>query len=589
MRRTNWTLQIIVGLGILLTLAAASPGAWASSGLISLKGTDFTGGGNQQVGSEFYGVSDLNLVYAQSTKSASRMAASFNLGYTPSHPEFLYLRGRRDATANPLPMKIQLNKVVIFQGDSPFAKDSFDQKSFPIPAGALKVGENTITVENLSLTGRVSDVPWFMVQDCSIAPEHFTPLPTPNDIRLAMPTEKDSFIEKAAAGEPMTGFEFRGTKGYNWSPEQYMEQIPVLAQYKMNFLMIGYESLFSQPRTPEHYNTMVNNWWEPMPDAKKAGYAKVFAECRKYGIQCCFGINPQLVTTRPMDLTSDKDFADFYQHYAWAQSEGVHWFDVCLDDISGVKIDAKEHANLVNKLLKNLRVKDPTAQMIFCPTYYAGDGTGVTQKKYLTELAKDLDPSVYIFWTGFYQQTNAEEATVFKSIVKHPIFFWDNYPVSDGTLSMHMAPITGRDPDLCKVVAGYMGNPFFTMIKATRIPLFTQADYAYNPQSYDPQKSIGQALIHQTDNPQQRQALLKLVELCASSIGRTTADPVFDRYGKISDPPYSRAVAQIYIDYVKGVQKDFAAAFPNDWQPVKNSLAKSVSDIQAAYKQKYGG
>lgn len=587
MQKNRWV-SALHAVAAAFFLVAAMPAAHASVALVTRVGTDFTGGGNKSVGSVFYGESDLNLVYAQATKSASRIATQFTLDFLPTKPEFLYLTGRRDATANPLPLKIQINKTTIFQGDSPFPKDKFDQHKFPIPTTALRVGDNTITVENLSPNGHISDVPWFMVERCTIAPDSYVALPTPDKIRLELPTAKDSFIEKAAAGEPMTGFEFRGIKGYNWTPDQYLEQIPILAQYKMNFLMIGYESMFSGPRTPEHYNTMVNNWWEPIPEAKKAGYAKVFALCRQDGIQCCFGLNPQLVTTRPMDLTSDKDFADFYQHYAWAQSEGVHWFTVCLDDISGVKIDPKQHANLVNKLLAKLRVKDPTAQMIFCPTYYAGDGTGQVQRKYLAELAKDLDPSVYIFWTGFYQQTSADQAAMFKSIVKHPLFFWDNYPVSDGTLSMHLAPITGRDPDLPKVVAGYMANPFFTMIKATRIPVFTQADFAYDPQDYDPQKSIGQAIIHQTDSPIQRQALFELVQLCATAIGRTTADPVVERFQQISSPPYSRAVAKNYIDYVRSVQKDFVAAFPTSWQPTKNSLANSISDIQTLYVQKYG-
>src|SRR5690606_5426552 len=139
-------------------------------------------------------------------------------------------------------------------------------------------------------------------------------------------------------------------------------EIPVLAQYKMNFLMNCYISMFSTPLPADSawispvtrkMNTD-NKWWLPIPRDKKQAYEQVFKKSDEYGISFCFGIHPQLSSSRPADLSDEKDFEAIWQHYAWAQSKGVRWFSLPLDDVTEVRIDGKEHARFVNKLLNRL-------------------------------------------------------------------------------------------------------------------------------------------------------------------------------------------------------------------------------------------
>jgi len=92
-------------------------------------------------------------------------------------------------------------------------------------------------------------------------------------------------------------------------------------------------------------------------------------------------------------------------------------------------------------------------------------------------------------------------ADTFRGIVKHRLFLWDNYPVNDANPTMHLGPVIDRDADLCDVIDGYMSNPMRLQNEANRIPLATCADYAYNPAAYDPLRSIGQAIVHQTNDP----------------------------------------------------------------------------------------
>ena len=59
------------------------------------------------------------------------------------------------------------------------------------------------------------------------------------DFWVTLPAEKRPFPEPLPEGKP-PGFKIRGTKGWMWTPQQTMAEIPVLAGYQMNFFMNCY-------------------------------------------------------------------------------------------------------------------------------------------------------------------------------------------------------------------------------------------------------------------------------------------------------------------------------------------------------------
>lgn len=431
-------------------------------------------------------------------------------------------------------------------------------------------------------------------------PEHsgFSTGDSISEIPKVLPTKKASFMEKADLSMDPAGFRIRGTKGWSWTPEQYMAEIPVLSKYKMNFLMGCYISMFTMPLHQDSLwklTTVKNEWWLPIPDAKKRAFEQVFKTAKEYGISYCFGIHPQLSSPRPADLSSEKDFEDLWQHYAWAQNNGVKWFSLPLDDVTKVKIDGKEHALFVNKLLNRLREKDKDAQMVFCPTFYHVNPNNLkdNEKKYHEDLAKYLDKSVYVFWTGtsiLPQTVSAADAGKFRELVDHRIIFWENYPVNDAWKTMHLAPLTGRDKKLHTVIDGYMSNPMFQQNQINRIPLFTLADYTYDPANYDPEASIMQAIIHQTDNRAQQEVLLDMVKLFSRPITNNAGiskNPPIEHFKRISSVPYSRPVADVYLEYIRTVQHRLAKEFPNQYTAEKKTLAYTIEQIESLYREKY--
>ena len=334
-------------------------------------------------------------------------------------------------------------------------------------------------------------------------------------------------------------FPIRGIKGWAWSPEQYLAEIPVMAKYRLNFLMNCYSSLWDLgPHNTWVNDRSMNFWYRPLPPEKKVAFEKVIRSCQQHDIMFCFSVNPNLRSDRPFNYDSAEDLNSLWRHYAWAQSLGVKWFNVSLDDI-GRKIDAGGQARVVNAIFQRLLANEPTAQMTFCPTWYAGTGDsgietnttvlgakvgpnkslidGVTPGIHYTKtLAKQLHADVYMYWTGPAVESltiSAEQARSYKALCGHRILLWDNYPVNDQRPTLDLGPLTGRAADLHSDVAGYISNPMAYQDEANRIPLLTIADYLWNPQRYDPMCSIGQSIAHLGETPAKRQVLCNLVEL----------------------------------------------------------------------------
>jgi hypothetical protein len=417
------------------------------------------------------------------------------------------------------------------------------------------------------------------------------PLTLEQDFVVTLPEKEQPVPEPLPEGK-RPGFALRGTKGWLWKPEQYLAEVPILAQYKMNFMMICYGSMCDI----EHYawrDPQCNRWWEPLPEPKKMAYEEVFRACKGRGIELCLSVNPNLGATRIFNYADSKDLDALWQHYAWMQALGMKWFCVCLDDISR-GIDPAGQAKLVNALFVRLRANNPEAQMIFCPSYYSGDGSARDARAYLKTLAHDLDKEVYLFWTGdgvITSRITRRAAEAYRKVAQHRLILWDNYPVNDGNPTLHLGPVSGRDPDLCDVCEGYMSNPMHSENELNRLPLITCADYAYNPWAYDPRRSIGQAIVHIACQDSQRQVLKDLVELYPGMLlyGKGTKwNPAVARLDELLKAPHERYLTRLYFEHVCTVVSRFGAEFPGKYEAEKKTLNVNLDRMRKAYRSKYG-
>ena len=109
-------------------------------------------------------------------------------------------------------------------------------------------------------------------------------------------------------------------------------------------------------------------------------------------------------------------------------------------------------------------------------------------------LAAALHPEIQRFWTGprvYSERIAPDDLMPVERIVQRQVLLWDNWPIAPLAL-------TGRAFDLDRSAGGLLSN--FVMDNDTTSPtaalhdfehsLGTIADYAWQPDSYDPDSSL---------------------------------------------------------------------------------------------------
>jgi hyaluronoglucosaminidase len=301
-------------------------------------------------------------------------------------------------------------------------------------------------------------------------------------------------------------------------------------------------------------------------------------------------MNPNLTARRFADPDRPQDLKALWQHYHWMQTLGVRWFNLSLDDI-GDGTEAATQARLVNEIFRRLRAADPEAQMIFCPTYYWGDGTPREAEAYLKVLAASLHSDLYVFWTGdevITPRITRRAAESYRRLVAHRLFLWDNYPVNDNHPTLHLGPLRGRDADLCEVIDGYLSNSMSPQDEINRLPMFTCADYAWNPWGYDPARSSGQAIVHLAQTAPQRAALKDLVEAYPGMLlfaQPTLFNPVRARLAWYAEQEDGRSRVAAYLRETEALARRFRAAFPRQFSDAKQTLDDDLTWLNAEFRK----
>lgn len=399
--------------------------------------------------------------------------------------------------------------------------------------------------------------------------------------QVRIPEEKSAAARDADATS--SGFRFRGTKGWYWSTDQYLEEIPKLAELKMNFLMDCDGALtMTKPGT-----SLSEEWWQPMGETLREAYSKVIHSCQQQGLTFCFALHPKLAKRSPLESGDSVDRKLFLQHYLWIQQQNVKWFGICLDGTSwgpaGPVATGVSHAAFVNEVYQMLLDNDDEAQFLFRPVACSGDGTNPEQHAYLEALARDMHPDVFAFWDGdgvVTPRITTVAAESFKGVVKHRLFLCDNYPVNDASPTMHLGPLSGRDSDLCEAVDGYLSNPMHPQSQINRIPLATCADYAFNPAGYNPHRSIGQAIIRFAKTTEQQRVLKELVDAYPGFIvagGGTGTNPVRKKFGDLQAEKGSGAATAEMIQRFDGLLARLTRHFAREFLDARKTVQDDIN------------
>lgn len=263
-----------------------------------------------------------------------------------------------------------------------------------------------------------------------------------------------------------------GFYGVPWSREARLSQLDFYGRNKMNIY------IYSPKDDPYHSSP---NWRKPYP-AQEAEQLKELVECaRRNEVLFYWAIHPGKDirwNTEDRDLLMEK-FESMYRL-------GIRAFAVFFDDISGEGTSAEKQVELLNDIYHNfVKVKGDVAPLLMCPTEYNRLWTKL-EGGYLATLGGKLHPDIGILWTGDKVVACIDKPTMqfVNPLLKRKAFIWWNFPVSDYVRDrLLLGAVYGNGTDIDDDISAFISNPM-EHAEASKIALFSIADYAWNMDAY---------------------------------------------------------------------------------------------------------
>ncbi len=312
-----------------------------------------------------------------------------------------------------------------------------------------------------------------------------------------------------------------GFYGTPWTTRERLEQLDFMGRTKQNrYVYAPGDDPYRQAK-----------WREPYPAAQRAEFRELAERARANHVTLGWAVAPG----QAMCLSSQDDVKALVKKIDSMWALGARAFQLQFQDVSysewhcdkdaeefgsGPRAAAEAQARVANTVARHLAARHPQAvPLTLMPTEFYQQGATA----YRTRLAHDLDDGVQVAWTGVgvvpKQITGRELAAARRAFGGHDVVTMDNYPVNDYAEDrIFLGPYTGREPAVATSSAALLANAM-QQPTASRIPLFTAADYAWNPRAYRPEESWRAAIADLAgSDPKAREAVGALAAHDASSV-----------------------------------------------------------------------
>ncbi|MDT6985938.1 beta-N-acetylglucosaminidase domain-containing protein [Streptomyces lusitanus] len=311
-----------------------------------------------------------------------------------------------------------------------------------------------------------------------------------------------------------------GFYGTPWTHRQRLGQLDFMGRAKLNrYLYAPGDDLYRQAR-----------WREPYPAERRAEFRELAERAARNHVTLGWAVAPG----QAMCFSSDDDLRALTRKLDAMWALGFRAFQVQFQDVSysewhcgadaerfgsGPEAAARAHAHVANAVARHLALRHPDAPALsLMPTEYYEDGS----TEYRRALARELDGGVEVAWTGVGvvpRTITGRQLAEAREVFAHPLVTMDNYPVNDyAPERLFLGPYQGREPAVAAGSAALLANAM-EQPEASRIPLFTAADFAWNPREYRPQESWRAAIADLAGGDGRREkALTALARNTASSV-----------------------------------------------------------------------
>ncbi|MGP1623595.1 beta-N-acetylglucosaminidase [Bacteroides heparinolyticus] len=273
-----------------------------------------------------------------------------------------------------------------------------------------------------------------------------------------------------------------GFYGTPWSHEARMRQLEFYGRNKMNVYLYG-------PKDDPYHSTP--NWRKPYPPREAEQLKMLVEKAHENNVIFYWAIHPG------QDIRwNEEDRLQLLQKFESMYQLGVRGFAVFFDDISGEGTKADKQAELLNYIDNYfVKIKKDVAPLIMCPTEYNKSWAKV-EGGYLTTLGDKLNEGIQIMWTGDKVVATIDKPTMdfINPLLKRKAYIWWNFPVSDYVRDhLLLGPVYGNGTDIKDELAAFVSNPM-EHAEASKISLYSVADYTWNMSRYDSDASWRRAV-----------------------------------------------------------------------------------------------
>ena len=262
-----------------------------------------------------------------------------------------------------------------------------------------------------------------------------------------------------------------GYYGNPYSEADRMGLLQMFGEMKMNVYIYG-------PKDDAYHKS---KWREEYPTELGKKITEYVNVAKANKIEFMWAIHPG------EDIQwNDTDRANIVNKLKAMCALGVRSFAVFWDDLWGDDgTHGDEQAELMNYIAAELRKAYPDVKpLTICPTQY---NRGWANSVYLPALGTMMDSDINIMWTGntVVDMINYSDMTWINNQIKRKAYIWLNYPVSDYCINhLLMGPTYGNDLNIADMLSGFVANPM-EYAEASKVSLFSIADYTWNMPAYD--------------------------------------------------------------------------------------------------------
>lgn len=271
-------------------------------------------------------------------------------------------------------------------------------------------------------------------------------------------------------------------EGYYGNPYSHQDRLRLfdfMGEQKMNVFVYG-------PKDDPYHRS---HWRDPYPSEEIERMKQLIERARMNHVKFVWAIHPGGDIRWNLD-----DSLAIVRKCERMYDIGVRSFCVFFDDIGGEGARGEKQAALLNYMTDEfVRKHSDVEPLMMCPTQYNKSWSG---GPYLNTLGTVMYPEVRIMWTGATVIDMIDRADMewINDQIKRKAYIWLNYPVTDYCIDhLLMGKTYGNGLDIGEMVSGFCSNPM-EYCEASKLSLYSIADYTWNPRQYNDQRSWERAI-----------------------------------------------------------------------------------------------